>query len=131
MTQPITVEIAPGELLDKLTILEIKRERIEDSEKLINVGLELDVLDRARRDKVPASPELDALYADLKSINEELWEIEDDIRDCERDKDFGERFIELARAVYKTNDRRAATKRAINELLGSRIVEEKSYADYE
>ena len=131
MTNPITVEIAPGELLDKLTILEIKRERIEDSEKLINVGLELDVLDQARREKVPASPELDALYADLKTINEELWEIEDDIRDCERDKDFGERFIELARAVYKTNDRRAATKRAINELLGSRIVEEKSYADYE
>ena len=131
MTNPITVEIAPGELLDKLTILEIKRERIEDSEKLINVGLELDVLDQARREKGPASPELDALYADLKTINEELWEIEDDIRDCERDKDFGERFIELARAVYKTNDRRAATKRAINELLGSRIVEEKSYADYE
>lgn len=131
MSQPITVEIAPGELLDKLTILEIKRERIEDTQKLINVGLELDVLDRARRENVPDSDELDALYRDLKSINEELWEIEDDIRDCERDKDFGERFIELARAVYKTNDRRAATKRAINELLGSRIVEEKSYADYE
>lgn len=131
MSQPITVEIAPGELLDKLTILEIKRERIEDSQKLINVGLELDVLDQARRNNVPDSPELDALYADLKIINETLWVIEDDIRDCERDKDFGERFIELARAVYKTNDRRAATKRAINELLGSRIVEEKSYADYE
>lgn len=131
MNQPITVEIAPGELLDKLTILEIKRERIEDSQKLINVGLELEVLDQARRQNVPDSPELDALYADLKTINETLWEIEDDIRDCERDKDFGERFIELARAVYKTNDRRAATKRAINELLGSRIVEEKSYAEYE
>lgn len=131
MNQPISVEIAPGELLDKLTILEIKRERIEDSQKLVNVGLELDVLDQARRENVPDSPELDALYADLKTINETLWEIEDDIRDCEREKDFGERFIELARAVYKTNDRRAATKRAINELLGSRIVEEKSYADYE
>lgn len=131
MNQPISVEIAPGELLDKLTILEIKRERIEDSQKLINVGLELDVLDQARRQNVPDSPELDALYADLKTINETLWEIEDDIRDCEREKDFGDRFVELARAVYKTNDRRAATKRAINELLGSRIVEEKSYADYE
>ncbi len=131
MSHPITVEIAPGELVDKITILEIKNERIEDSAKVANVRIELEVLTEALSSSVQAGAELEALTADLKSINEELWVIEDDIRDCERDGDFGETFINLARSVYKTNDRRAATKRAINEHLGSRIVEEKSYADYE
>ncbi|MBP88913.1 MAG: hypothetical protein CMJ64_19730 [Planctomycetaceae bacterium] len=133
MTQDatITVEIAPGELIDKITILEIKSERITDAAKLENVRIELATLEAARDSAVSASPELTDLTAQLKAINEALWEIEDDIRDCERDKDFGEKFVDLARSVYKSNDQRAALKRDINVLLGSRLVEEKSYADYE
>ena len=126
----ILVEVAPGELIDKITILQIKSERIDDPEKIKNVRIELGVLEEARDSVVAASPELDRLTAELKSVNEALWEIEDDIRDCERSKDFGPKFIELARSVYRSNDRRAAAKREINELLGSKIIEEKSYAEY-
>jgi len=131
MTQPINVEIAPGELIDKITILEIKAERMTDPEKLANVRIELDVLSAARNNAISDSPRLQQLTNDLKEINEQLWEIEDDIRCCEREGAFSARFIDLARAVYKTNDRRAETKRAINQHLGSRIVEEKSYARYQ
>ena len=126
----ILVEVAPGELIDKITILQIKSERIDDPEKIKNVRIELGVLEEARDSVVAASPELDRLTAELKSVNEALWAIEDDIRDCERSKDFGPKFIELARSVYRSNDRRAAAKREINELLGSKIIEEKSYAEY-
>ena len=126
----ILVEIAPGELIDKITILLIKSERIDDPGKIENVRVELQVLEEARDSAVAASPELDRLTAELKSVNEALWEIEDDIRDCERNKDFGPKFVELARSVYRSNDRRAAAKREINELLGSKLIEEKSYAEY-
>jgi len=128
--QPIQVEIAPGELIDKITILEIKAERIQDEEKLRNVRVELDVLAKARDAAMAPSPDLKALTDGLKSVNESLWDIEDDIRDCERQQDFGPKFIELARSVYRSNDRRAALKRQINELLGSKLVEEKSYSAY-
>jgi len=127
----ITVEIAPGELIDRITILEIKSERMTDPAKLTNVRLERSTLEEARDQAIEACPELEELAAELKAINEKLWDIEDQIRECEREKDFGQGFIELARAVYKTNDRRAAVKREINVLLGSRLVEEKSYRDYE
>jgi post-segregation antitoxin (ccd killing protein) len=130
MTSTVSVEIAPGELIDKITILEIKLERISDTEKLANVSIERDTLVQARDAALTASADLDRLTAELKTVNEALWEIEDDIRDCERDKDFGQQFIELARSVYITNDKRAALKRQINELLGSHLVEEKSYAAY-
>lgn len=130
MAQAVTVEIAPGELIDKITILEIKSERIEDPDKVQNVQIELDVLATARAEKLPQSADLEELHARLKQINEALWAIEDDIRECERTKDFGDTFIQLARSVYQTNDQRAAVKREINELLGSRLVEEKSYAEY-
>lgn len=126
----VEVEIAPGELIDKITILEIKRERIADELKRKHVCTEWEILDQCRLERLPKSPELQELTASLKEINQALWDIEDDIRDCERNQDFGETFIALARAVYKTNDRRAELKRKINELLGSRIVEEKSYAAY-
>jgi tetratricopeptide (TPR) repeat protein len=126
----VTVEVAPGELLDKITILQIKRQRISDPAKLRNVAVELESLEAARRRALPDVPELAALEADLRAVNEALWQIEDDIRLCERDQDFGPRFVALARSVYKTNDRRAALKRRVNELLGARILEEKSYADY-
>ncbi|MBT4934655.1 MAG: hypothetical protein HOL66_11335 [Rhodospirillaceae bacterium] len=130
MSVTVSVNVAPGELIDKITILEIKLERIEDETKLANVRLEYDTLNAARDEAIPKSEELDQLSAELKKINEALWEIEDDIRDCERAKDFGDGFIKLARAVYVTNDKRMAVKRQINDLLGSALVEEKSYAAY-
>ena len=126
----VTIEIAPGELIDKITILEIKTERMSDAEKLANVRVELDVLSASRDAAIAPSHQMTRLTADLKAVNEELWVIEDDIRDCERAGDFGPKFIELARAVYQTNDRRAALKREINVLLGSALVEEKSYQPY-
>ena len=130
MTATITVEIAPGELIDKITILEIKTERMTDAAKIANVRVELDTLAAARDQAIAPSAEMDRLTAALKAVNAELWVIEDDIRDCERAKDYGDAFVRLARAVYVTNDKRAALKREINELLGSRLVEEKSYAPY-
>ena len=130
MSQAILVEIAPGELIDKITILQIKEEQISDAAKLANVRTELGILSAARDKAIPPSKELDALTAQLKQVNQALWDIEDDIRLCEKAKDFGQKFIELARSVYFQNDRRAAVKRQINELLGSRIIEEKAYQPY-
>ncbi len=126
----VYVPIAPGELIDKITILEIKLERIRDYAKLGNVRAELTELTAARERYLPDSAELTRLIRELKTVNEALWQIEDDLRDCERLRDFGPRFIELARSVYQNNDRRAALKRRINELLGSRLIEEKSYTSY-
>lgn len=126
----LTIEIAPGELIDKITILEIKTERMTDAAKLANVRVELETLAAARDAEIAASDEMSRLTADLKAVNEALWMIEDDIRECERAGDFGPAFVELARSVYKTNDRRAALKREINELLGSHLIEEKSYKPY-
>ncbi len=129
-TAALSVEISPGELLDKLTILEIKSERIDDATKLRNVRREFNALIRVRAKCVATFPELDVLTASLKTVNESLWDCENRIRDCERERDFGPRFIELARSVYRVNDERASLKREINKLLNSSIVEEKSYADY-
>ena len=126
----IQVPISPGELLDKITILQIKSERIEDPAKLANVNTELEMLTRVWAQSVDSDDEIEALTARLKSINEALWEIEDEIRDEERNKRFGDRFIELARAVYVTNDERADAKKQVNLHLNSTIVEEKSYKDY-
>ena len=130
MTDIISVEIAFGELIDKITILEIKLERISNAEKLANVQTEWQTLIEARDQAINASDEITRLSNGLKAVNEMLWVIEDDIRDCERNSDFGKKFIELARAVYRTNDERARIKHQINELLGSRLVEEKSYSAY-
>jgi hypothetical protein len=130
MSKPILIEVAPGELLDKMSILEIKLDRITDPAKRANVGTELALLKAVRDESVSASTELDALYRELRSVNETLWDIEDDIRDEERARRFEARFIELARSVYVVNDKRALIKRQINTLLESNIFEEKSYADY-
>ena len=130
MTETIAVEIAPGELIDKITILDIKLERMTDPAQLANVRAEWETLTAVRQRTIPATAELDAVAADLKRVNGELWDIEDRIRECERAEDFGADFVELARSVYRTNDRRAALKRRLNDLLGSRLVEEKSYAAY-
>ena len=130
MSINISVPIAPGELIDKITILEIKLERISAQTKLVNIKKELDVLTSAYNESIPISDKLKQLMNELKSVNEDLWDIEDDIRSCERIEDFGDSFIKLARSVYITNDKRMGIKRAINVLLGSEIVEEKSYVAY-
>jgi hypothetical protein len=126
----IRIEVSPGELLDKISILEIKSERIADAEKLKNIRHELGLYGDIRESRIPGGAAMDVLIRDLKAVNETLWEVEDEIRDCEARRDFGARFIELARTVYRTNDRRAAIKREINVLCGSSIVEEKSYTEY-
>jgi len=124
---PLLVPISVGELLDKITILEIKAEVITDPARHANVMHELATLDAVRQNEVASLPELEALYLELQSVNRQLWRIEDDIRAIERTGLFDERFIELARSVYRNNDERAALKRRINQLTGSDIVEEKSY----
>ena len=126
----ITVAIAPGELIDKITILEIKLERIKEPAKLENIRREMEILAHTSADGLAQSEELDGLTQELKDVNERLWQIEDDIRACEAAGDFGPRFIELARAVYINNDQRARAKRDINVLLGSDIIEEKAYQPY-
>jgi Family of unknown function (DUF6165) len=126
-TLAVQVAIAAGEVNDKITILEIKSERISDERKLEHVRRELAGLMEARERSIFDGGELKSLVAKLKSINESLWRIEDDIRSFGHQGDYGDRFIELARSVYENNDRRAAVKRRINERLGSKIVEEKSY----
>ena len=130
MVDYVLVPTAPGELIDKLTILRLKAERIADPAKVANVQVERQALMQTADDHIAPSPQLDALWEELYQINAQLWVIEDDIRDCERAKDFGEEFIRLARAVYVTNDLRADVKKQINVLLGSSLIEEKSYADH-
>lgn len=126
----IHVPVSPGEVLDKITILEIKSERMTDPGKVANVRVELKLLRETWAANISDDEVIRGLHAQLKEINEALWEIEDDIRDKERAKEFDERFIELARAVYFTNDRRSEVKKKLNLHLGSQIIEEKSYQDY-
>jgi tetratricopeptide (TPR) repeat protein len=123
----IRVEVAPGELLDKLTILQIKSERISDPAKLSNVRSELAVVDSTRQRTIRELPGLPDRMRELKEVNERLWDIENRIRDCEKAEDFGSEFVALARAVYQTNDRRATIKLRLNELLGAKFREEKDY----
>jgi len=125
----ILVPTAAGELIDKITILEIKSERIADAAKHANISRELEALSRIAA-KLPWTGELHELKARLKSVNEAIWEIEDKVREAEHAKRFDAGFVALARCVYQTNDKRAALKRDINLKLGSSIVEEKSYAPY-
>jgi len=126
----INTKISVGEFLDKLTILQIKQAKIKDLDKLANIHLELDALmkvwDKTSYDKSSLQDEISSLY----EINLKLWDIEDDIRDKESRKEFDQIFIELARAVYNTNDLRAKIKKQINQKSGSALVEEKSYKDY-
>jgi hypothetical protein len=126
----LLVPVSAGELLDKIAILRIKAERISDPKKVENVKRELSALDAVASRAIPGSAELAALEADLKAVNEALWEIEDDIREHDARGDFGPDFVRLAQAVYRTNDRRAAIKRDINRLTGSALVEEKSYHEH-
>jgi hypothetical protein len=127
----LLVPVSWGELLDKITILQIKSERMTDAVKICNVRHELDLLIAVRDQQMVRSDELTALVASLRRVNEQLWDIEDAIRRCEKKKDFGVGFIGLARSVYKSNDQRAGLKYRINALLGSQVIEEKSYESYE
>ena len=127
------IEVSNGEIIDKYTILEIKLSQIKDEAKLKNIQHEYDVLTpdvQSIYDSSKDASHLKKLHDDLLSINKKLWDIEDDIRECERAKDFGQTFIDLARAVYYTNDDRSDVKKAINIYTGSDLVEEKSYEDY-
>jgi hypothetical protein len=122
------VPISWGDLFDKITILELKEERLSSERALGNVRKELELLRQFADAAV--HEDLADLIADLKAINAHLWQLEDDIREMEREKDFAEEFITLARSIYRDNDRRAALKRRINVLLGSELSEEKSYKAY-
>ena len=126
----IKIDVSVGEIMDKLTILEIKAEKIQDEAKLANVRKERDSLLPVISQPAYQTDEVKQLVAKLKSINLKLWGMEDDIRLKEADKAFDEGFIELARSVYFTNDERAAVKKQINLATGSELVEEKSYEDY-
>jgi hypothetical protein len=130
MSTEIKVPVSPGELIDKITILEIKAANISDPTKLANVKVELQLLQETWSTSAYASTNIDAEWKQLRDVNKQLWDIEDDIRDKERQRQFDQQFIELARAVYIRNDERAAVKKTINTKLGSKIVEEKSYAKY-
>jgi len=129
----IQAPISLGELIDKITILEIKAVNIDDAAKLKNVTHELNILNDKVSSLLDAAGQakLTPLKQALKDINQELWVIEDDIRDCELAKDFSDKFIQLARAVYFTNDKRAAVKKDINLAFGSELIEEKSYKNYQ
>lgn len=126
----IYAEISVGELLDKISILEIKQKNLKDNEKIKIVNKELESLSMTLKKDVTMTEEIQSLYQDLKKINSMLWDIEDGKRDCERNKDFGDKFIELARSVYIENDNRAKIKNKINQLSGSNISEVKSYDKY-
>ena len=126
----IHAPVSPGELIDKITILAIKSRRIGDPSKLANVRAELDALRRCWQESRYAGHDIARDEADLTAVNERLWDIEDRIRDKERQRQFDADFIELARAVYIENDQRAAVKKRINLALGSALIEEKSYASY-
>ena len=131
----IQVPISIGELLDKLTILDIKMSRITCPDKLSNVALELALLSNIYEETVstcfdPVRQELNSLRESLHSVNSKLWDIEDQVRECERQQDFGRDFVVAARNVYIYNDNRSDIKRKINTICGSKIIEEKSYASY-
>ena len=126
----IIVEVSIGELLDKISILEIKQGKIKDPEKLKFINNEHSILKNQLEKNVKSDAKLDDLYQSLKEINSKLWVIEDDKRQCEKDKDFGEKFIKLSRDVHFLNDDRAKIKLEINNLTGSKIKEIKEYTSY-
>ena len=126
----IFAEISVGELMDKISILEIKQKNLKDKEKIKIVSKELESLNNCFQKDVHITDQIKSLYEDLKKINMKLWNIEDGNRDCERNGDFGEKFIKLARSVYIENDQRAKIKNKINKLSGSNISEVKSHEEY-
>ena len=126
----INIPVSWGELIDKITILEIKMNRIQDVEKLDNISKELQALSLIFNQNCSEPELVGQLKTELRTVNEKLWEIEDDIRKCEKVKNFSQHFIDLARSVYMSNDQRSVIKREINKVLKSELIEEKSYEDY-
>ena len=126
----ILTEISAGELLDKISILEIKLNKINDPVLLNEVKKEYEILNETKNKNINFSKEIEILYKDLKETNEKLWKIEDEIRLCEKNSDFKDKFIQLSRDVYFTNDKRSKTKSEINKILGSNIKEVKQYTQY-
>ena len=129
-SKKILSEISPGELLDKISILEIKLEKIKDQGKLKEINKEYDILKKAQQLNIIITKKIDDLFKEIKKINEILWNIEDKLRVCEKNKDFGDDFIKLARGVYLNNDKRSQIKLEINKILGSNIKEIKQYVNY-
>ena len=129
-SKKILTEISAGELLDKISILEIKLDKIKDKESLIEINKEHASLSKTKNSNISITKDLENLTKQLKETNMKLWSIEDEKRMCEKNKDFGKNFIELARSVYLNNDKRAKIKSEINKLLGSNIREIKKYINY-
>tara|TARA_B100000029_G_scaffold24535_1_gene24278 strand:+ start:37 stop:438 length:402 start_codon:yes stop_codon:yes gene_type:complete len=129
-SKKILVEISAGELLDKISILEIKLDKIKDNESLKEIDKEYKLLNEAKKSHLEITTDIQNLFIQLKNVNLKLWSIEDEKRECEKNKDFGKKFIELARNVYINNDERAKIKSEINKLSGSNIKEVKKYANY-
>ena len=129
-SKKILTEISAGELLDKISILEIKLDKIKDKESLVEINKEYESLNKTKNSNLNLTEDLKKLINKLKEINMKLWRIEDEKRTCEKNKDFGKNFIELARQVYFNNDRRAKIKSEINKILGSNIKEVKQYVSY-
>ena len=130
ISKKILSEVSPGELLDKISILEIKLNKIKDTNALKEINKEYKLLKKVQNENVESNEKISELYHSVKEVNLTLWNIEDQIRICEKNKDFGEKFIELARGVYFNNDKRSKIKFEINQLLGSNIKEIKSYQKY-
>ena len=129
-SKKILTEISAGELLDKMTILEIKLDKIRDKENLLEVSKEYESLKETKKSNIKLTKDLENLIIQLKEINLKLWDFEDKTRICEKNKDFGQRFINLSRSVYLNNDKRANIKSKINKMLGSNIKEIKQYVNY-
>ena len=129
-SKKILTEISAGELLDKISILEIKLDKIKDKESLVEINKEYESLNKTKNSNLNLTEDLKNLINKLKEINMKLWTIEDEKRTCEKNKDFGKNFIELARQVYFNNDKRAKIKSEINKILGSNIKEVKQYVSY-
>ncbi len=129
-SKKILSEISPGELLDKISILEIKLEKIKDKTSLEEIDKEYKILKNAQKLNVEISNEVEKLFTEIKKVNRNLWDIEDKLRICEKNKNFREDFIELARGVYLNNDKRSKIKSEINKILDSNIREIKQYVEY-
>ena len=126
----VEIAVSYGELFDKISILEIKRSNVVNPDQRVNIENELEVLNRARATAIPDHIDVNDLMAGLSDVNARLWDVEDELRDCERRNEFGATFVELARSVYRLNDRRAELKRELNQRLGSELTEEKLYNKY-
>jgi len=129
-SKKILSEISAGELLDKISILEIRIEKVKDKSDLEEINKEYKILKESQKLAINFTDEIQKLFQEIKQINQKLWNIEDKIRSCEKEKDFGQKFIDLARSVYFNNDKRAKIKSEINKLLGSNIKEIKQYSNY-